>query len=311
MNLLVHNILLCCHCHTISSLSNHDYYDIGKDFILPIILAIGAAFMAYIIFVLETRREKQKEEERKKDIQKEKVMYFKSLVRNSITYLKAQIKYIKDCSDKINKDPLNLPLLEIRILYDLDRLVFKINQEEYYLAYLSQFKSTNESVEEFRKIYSYLDFFEASIREVKTQYEKGLGFDYQRKIRYKDLFEKNLDYIAITILRDSKFSTYPGLVRLVNQVVVAYHENKTATDGVEYAQRAFVDVLKKELIALGGNIPEINETLMNLKNLTITYNDIRLQNEFMANEFKELYENLEKKLADLETNTKKLMDFHY
>jgi hypothetical protein len=254
------------------------------------------------------RQDKIKDEKNRIEIQIEKIKYFKSLISNTISDLKAQTGFVKTHSETVTKDPLNLPLLEIRTFNDLERLVHKINQEEYYHAYLGQFNSRNESIEEFRKIYALLDFFHASIRTVQDMFKSAQSYDYARKIKYKEQFESMTDFVATRILIGSALVNYVELYKFIDDAVVKFHPAHTDKTNIKTAYD-FVELLKSGVVKYGQQIPEINNLLIQLKNLTISYSDIMNQNKFMAEEFIDQHKYLKENLEKFETLTKRLTNY--
>ena len=261
---------------------------------------IGAVYITF-------KKDRNKEENKKVQFQIEKIKYFKSLIKNTTSDLKAQIGFIKDLADAINKDPFDLPLLEVRTFNDLDRLVHKVNQEEYYHAYLGQFGSSDDLIEEFRKIYSLIDFFDASVQMVKEMFKSAQGFDSDRKMKYLEQFESTLDNIVANILINKNLAQHTEMIRFMDAVVVKYHQGLTERSDIKYAQENFVNALKTGIINYGKTIPEINSLLMNLKNLTILYSNIQVQNKYMSEQLLAQYKYLNEHFTQFESQTKRLL----
>lgn len=271
--------------------------------------AIGSGVTIWALY-RTFRQDKRKDESKRIELQIEKIKYFRSLVSNTISNLKAQTEFVKNLAEEVQENSLELPLLEIRTFNDLERLVHKVNQEEYYHSYLGQFGATNDIIEEFRKIYSLLDFFDASIHSIKEMYKNSQAYDYERKIKYKELFESMTDYIAVNILTGSALINHPVLSKYINDAIVQFHEGHTDKSDIKYAHDNLVVTLKKpEVIGYGREIPQINELLMQLKNVTVLYGDIQNQNTFMASGFMDQYKHLKENLDKFEVLAKRLMNY--
>ena len=148
-------------------------------FLLGILIAIGAYFLQRCYE------------------QKELLGYFQSLLNNVIIGLDKDIVSIDAFTNKIGLTPHILPLLVQRPNYDIKRICERISQETYYIAYLAK----GGSKDEFRKLFSHLDFYNEVIVRIEDQVDKALGFDHNRKVLIKQIvfdIQMQLEYLDIT-----------------------------------------------------------------------------------------------------------------
>lgn len=164
--------------------------DWGWDLLNAVLgAAIGSGVTIWSVY-LTFRKDRKKERKDKEQFQIEKVRYFQSLVKSVLIKLKPQIEYYQDIYKKIIQNPLVLPSLDLEQLNDLERLVHKVNQEDYYHAYLGQFGVSEESIKEFRRIYMALDFFESETNLIIEIYRRATDLDHERKVKLAITVEK-------------------------------------------------------------------------------------------------------------------------
>lgn len=269
--------------------------------------AIGSAATIGAVY-LTFRKDRKKESDKKVQFEVEKIKYFQALVKNTITKLSPQISAIEKLHLAIDANPLYIPIMETQTLYELDRLVHKINQEEYYHSYLSLFGNTNEAIEEFRKIYIALDYFEANLRLIKQSIEKSIDFDYTRKKSLVGIGNKAMD-MAAQMLVNKDIAHEKKLLEFINHVIIQYYKDQTEGTDLKYLQDKFVDTIKPELIKSGRHIAEVNNLVIELKSCTHLYNEIQMQNKELANDCKDWQQSLTLALKEFETASTRLINY--
>ncbi len=180
---------------------NH-FWNVIKDFVIPIGIALFAAWGAYQIFVLESRRdnrkdqerkdqEKQKEQEEKDEERNEKLLYFASLIKSCLELsisLKNNLKeYIRKIKMLINP----IPPMGLRASNDLIRVAENMDLENYMLAFTHRFSAEKkESLVKFRKIIGCVDYFNFMYKQIK---DKTIDFNnrhYERQIKFFDYYKQ-------------------------------------------------------------------------------------------------------------------------
>lgn len=169
-------ILLQLRNNVLSNNESNDCYYFAKDFILPIGIAILAAWMAYYIFVEETKRDREKEEKKKLEERSNKLLYFSTIIKKCIELSIQQKKNIENYIKRVDENSVEFHMMNFVPLNDLKRICTKMNLEEYLQAYIDKIPdSGKKSVEEFNKIISSLDFlYEFFKKDSKTNGEKSI-----------------------------------------------------------------------------------------------------------------------------------------
>jgi hypothetical protein len=156
------------------------------DVLIGFISACFGFVSAYFALRITFNNDRKKEDKKHEKLQKEKILYFKALVINVIKTIKAQIAHIVAFSDTLKNNPLEMPLLTEMTENDVERLVNRINQEEYFHSYIGIFTINSNVFEEFRNLYANLDFFDKSIKLLHESNKKAHEDDLERKLLSND-----------------------------------------------------------------------------------------------------------------------------
>lgn len=177
------------------------WWDLSKDFVLPMLLAGFAGYMAYFIFVKETNRDKEKEQERKNEERSDKLRYFSALVENA---LRASIEQKDNLEKHINamgQNNLDFHLMSFVPLYDLKRITEELNLEEYLLAYTNHYyKDRAASIKEFKNIVAAIDYLYDVFVSIRSQLEKAQINDYERKKVFQQLYLQSYNLIGFLMV---------------------------------------------------------------------------------------------------------------
>jgi hypothetical protein len=279
-----------------------DFFNSAFGAFIGSIATLGAVYLHF-------RKDRQKERKKQLQFQIEKIRYFQSLINSIIPKLQTQIGLLKEFYEALEKDPLLIPALEIRTFYELDRMVHKINQEEYYHAYLNQFNNSNETIEEFRKIYSGLDFFEANLKQVKESFQKSFQFDYERKLDLKTKGDNVTDRIGILLQNANMNNSHPEIVKCLYSTFAEYNNrNEADISDLKNLHDNLIQKVKICLVTEESTIPEVYGILIDLKNCTHIYTEIQIQNKYVAIDFKEYHDIFVKVFSEWEKVIKQLVE---
>jgi hypothetical protein len=278
------------------------------DLLINIVGAAVGAGATMLALILTFKNDRAKDEKRRLQLQHEKIKYLRSLVVNSIKEIQQQIAGLKAFAEDIEENPITLPLLPQSAQNDILRLVHRINQEDYFHAYLGQFSDTDEMVEEFRKIYGFLDFFDGIIKLIHEALRKSVDFDHNRKLALRKLIEDTQDEVA-GLLVNPRFAEQNEMLDLVNSILIDYHDNKTNKSDISYGHEQFVVPLKKELVKYRTLIPEVIGILVDLRKATYIFTDIQMQNQFVAKDFETDHASLVEHLETFERLTERLRSY--
>lgn len=245
---------------------------------------IGSAVTVFTLY-LTIRYDKNKEAKKQTQFQKEKIKYLRSLVDNIMEQLKTQIGYYKDYAEVIEKNPINLPLLKLVPLNDLERVVHRINQEDYYHAYLCEFGDKQDIINEFRSIVSYFDYFEGKLMMDKSSLQKSREFDHERKMKLKSIIEKvSGDIVAVIINSEVKQREYQ-FWNFLYESKKEFDSKKTAESDLNFWHENLIEVIKHRLPEFAESIFPAQELIFQTRDATILYNDIQTLNRLVAKDF--------------------------
>ena len=138
-------------------------------------------FITIVLFVFAFYNEKRKERNKSKKTKTEKLKYLASLINSSIETAKAIRNNVDETSSEFKKEPAQFHLLKWKTYYDIKRIVEKLNLEEYYLAYISQFETRKDKITEYQKIITSLDTLFEMFNELIKQAERASVNDFERK----------------------------------------------------------------------------------------------------------------------------------
>ena len=269
---------------------------------------IGAGvgvFFGLCLFFKESKRDKKlKKEEEKKELD-EKTHYLGSLLKSTTNLTTKTIEGLQEYCDKMDADPITVPLLSINPKQDLERLGELISNEKYYYAFMKKYGSNLENVKKYRGIAGGVDYLNAQFNQLLEIQSNIQRFDYQRKMNYKSIFDKVRDESAEIGKRSQH--TNPVLYNLIGDVLKNYYKNLDSFK-LEYHEENFVQPLKEGLINNGFLETEEGRYISNqLKNATLIFTEIQEQNKNHSENFKEILKTLSTVLESLNKNGTELV----
>lgn len=189
INMNLFQINICSHVRDFFASDWSFLFGFFKDILLPITLAGFAAYIAYFIFVEEMKEDRKREERKKQEENRDKLIYFSTLVRACIKDSITQKDNIKNHIREINKDDINYHTMNFVVLNDFKRIAEILNLEDYLLAYTNHYYDDRiGSIQEFKQIVKSIDFLFEIFRGIPKQLELGQQYDYERKRQFQDLF---------------------------------------------------------------------------------------------------------------------------
>lgn len=265
---------------------------------------IGAGAAVWIFF-RQTEKEKKKENDKEQKELTEKNHYLGSLLQSSISLAKEQNEGIKTFYEKINDNPLYIPLIPIVPKQDLEGLSQLICNEGYYHAFLNKYGNEIENVKKYRKIASSINFLNSQIDQMFDMQDKQQKFDHERKKNYKALFDRARDNAIELGIRNEKSN--PDLYESIGKILKEYYEKLTDRFDLTYHQENLVEPLEKILFDKIKDIPECYQIFNDLKNATLIYSEIQYQNKNYSNDFRKIHSLINKAVDNLETNGSELI----
>lgn len=213
-------------------------------------LGIVGAYWIYHFSIVQTRNDRLK--------------YFVSLIESVITHAINQAEYCIDYSAKIKDSPFEGLLLKIEANRDFDRLSDKVNQEDIYHAFLAKYKRHKATYNNFRKIYSSIDFIDYSVNEILNFHEKTLNGIWERKKEFQLVFSELNEKIQYLTMSDKVRENYPAYVMFLGETLDKFSGQPTGENLVESFEKIVAPV--RTYIMKNGPIFEQNTELMFLLN---------------------------------------------
>jgi len=304
------DIILHQTCESCVTNENSFLYDLFKDFILPIGLALLASYMVFWIFVKETNRDKQKEKSVEFQQQKDNLQFFSNIVNSVIKTSEQQNSYILEFVDLYVTDQVTFHLLTFIPLNDMRRVTEDLDLEKYLLAYVNFFaEDRRASINEFNEIIITIDFLHAILKAMLLQLQKAQDFDAERKANLQSQYEAAHSLTAKLLLkfRESDEEIFDEMVRLGDDLQSAYPGNNYDLD--YYYSKFFVpfnDFAVSYIQSSKQVDLDVNELAMTTRNGKQYYLQIKSENESLAEDLKGQHASIKKAIEELKSHTARL-----
>lgn len=280
-----------------------------EDFLSGALAEMIGAFIgagaAIWIFFRQTKKEKEKDQQQEQKELNEKNHYLSSLLQSSISLVRKQNEGIKKFCEELDSNLLYIPLIPIYSKQDLERLSKVIDNADYYHAFLNKYGSGIENVKKYRGIANSVDFLNNHINQIFDMQDKKLMFDRERKIKYKDFFDRARDNAAELGMKN--IESNPELYKSIGEVLQEYYRGLTNSFSLEYHHEKLVTPLRTKLLEKFSDIPETRQILNDLKNANLIYSAIRDHNKIHSDELKKSYKDINRAIEFLEKDGKELI----
>ncbi|MBD2753779.1 hypothetical protein [Spirosoma validum] len=190
--------------------------------------ALIAAFVSLLVVYIQKEQQDQKDKDQQTQTEQNKLKYLNFLIVDSYKTLESYKQSVTRIRQNFDVNPFLMPVLINYGPYGLDLIANKINHEEYYLASVSQIKSSE--VAELLQLYNALNknFVEASTHQ-KTE-------------------------VPILIkMKDSYFEKLNGLIESVNDYKIS--ASRIRLEGEEKAMYNEIDALLAEINGRLNTVP--------------------------------------------------------
>jgi len=305
------NIILSQDVQNVISAENSILYNVFKDFILPIVLAIAAAITAYYIFVIETKRDTIKEGLRKQNEQNDKLFYFSTLVKSVIKSSINQKEHLDDLINKIEKDDLTFHLLTMVPQLDFKRISTELNLEEYLLAYTAHFDSNRkESVKEFKEIIDSVDFLYSIFESYPNQLKLSHKIDLENKTKFQSLFKAAYDKTAILsiILNRTDLKKFNELQIIISNFIKNNNDKQNIKVFMDFFVLPINDFCIDNIDPKKFIINEIQDLAVLTRDCKQVFNDIKANNQTIKDNFASDYIAISNEIKELNKISEKLLE---
>lgn len=305
-------IILHQTCEGCATEGNTFLYDFSKDFLLPVFLALLASYVAYWVFVKETKRDKQKGEDAEIQQQKDNLQFFSNIIASGIRTSEQQNEYLKEFVTLLDSDRVNFHLLTFMSLNDLRRVTDDLDLEKYLLAYVNYYNEDRKaSIKEFNEIITTVDFLHEIFKQIPSQLQKAQEFDTERKLKFQRQFEAALNLIAkiVVDLQSSDIDTSDEMAKLGDAFQAAHPGNNYDLDF--YYTHFFVpfsDFAVSYILSGKPDNLDIKELAILTRNGKQSYLHIVSENQTLGEDFKAQNELIASAIIELKKHAKRLIE---
>lgn len=221
-----------------------------------------------------------------------------------------QVGFFREFNDKSKKEPYEYHMMVFQVAPDINRLEEKIDHHEIFLAYINKFGNSTDSIKQFSKIYSSLDFIYALIPELKKALEKSIKDIYQLKLSFKETSEGISKYMANLQNQIKQSTVNPESIQyynFLNNTLIDYYTNAPKPFPIPYVHEHLIDPAKQEIIK---NFRAENSAMIiadECKKATLLYTEIKLAVDYIVEYFEKNAEKLEKAINELKSEASVLL----
>jgi hypothetical protein len=264
-----------------------------SDLIIQVVGAVIGAFVAIYLFFRQLNTNKISEESKKFEYEVDKLKYLATSLDSIIGLIQLQIEGIENFIEEVSKNYIDVPLLSIYSTHDIDRLVNKINHEDYYHAFIRQNRDIENAAKRFKKIYSVLDYFESVLNQMMQYLERERLHDYDRKVQFKKHVEDSEKYYFSAL----NSSNDDSLKRELNELIIHYMERRDVkADDLTIPKSEFLDPAISIMVQFMKTNTAFHDAATQIKMARTTYFGITQSNMHMIENFTRYGEGLKENL---------------
>ncbi len=231
-----------------------------KEFLQNFLSTLIGSGTALLVFYLTIRNEKKKSTELREQETENRMRNFDNLVSSSISHAEGTIQNLNEIITLYNTNNLDFQLLRFAPNKSFERLDELLKNEDYFQSFVQKYGYSK--VDTFNKISLEIDYFNMQINELWKMFEKAQNFDYERKVKFKNMSSNILNLLAKLTIRTDNGSPAEDLEKL-NTHLQNFHqlseENKTLKDLYDFNRLILNDVLIKHYKNL--NVTDILEQI--------------------------------------------------
>lgn len=283
-------ILLQCSSQT--AVKDTSVLSIFFDFIKALIGPIIGFGVALLMFRKQTKKEEDRKEEERQQAFSDKLQYFAALVAEVPRIIESQAENYKIFSETTSKNKFIINLPSFTLKTALSRLTEKINQEDYFLAYINQFKEPSlrsDEVNKFKSIYEDLDYFDYLLSQ-SVESVKEMRFRIRQAMEDFRQTSSDVEKISASLVNSKTFiEKHLGFVQLIDGVLQQFIINKEANrTNLTFVHDALLYPIVDSLVKTGAySEPEFFELTNKVREARILYSRVEFLSNQQAEEFAE------------------------
>ena len=231
---------------------------------------------ALLVFYLTLRNDKKKSDKQEKQETENRMRNFDNLITSSISHADGTIKNLSEMISNYENNKFDFQLLRFAPNKSFERLDELLKNEKYFQSYVQKYGVDN--IDRYNKISLEIDYFHMQINELWKTIEKAQNFDYERKMKFKEMSSLILNSLAkLTIRIDTGINEID--IDKLSTLLYNFHqknnENLTLIDLYEFNRK----VLNEVLINYYKNL-NITDILENIRESSILFDEIYKQINF-------------------------------
>lgn len=265
------------------------------------------------LFIIAFYRDKRKESKKEGKTKTEKLRYLASLVNSSLKTAKSNCLELEETIIFFINEPLKFHLIKWTVYYDIKRIVDKLNLEDYYIAYITQFDKRKDNIVIYQRMITSLDTLFEMFNELIKQAERASTHDFERK-KIINVLGDEIHILIEKILSLTETLQMPEAFKeeLKNPI------DKWLKEKNKGNIKLFLETLCKPLFEIistfnfqnNSKVPEEFSSLIEkLRNVVLETDFIKSGNLEYAESLKKQYIEINKTIESLETNSIELRKY--
>ena len=273
-----------------------------KSFLQDIFSALIGTGTALIIFYLTINSDKTKEKKILKKETNNRIRNFINLIHSSINHAETTITNLEEMIVNYNNDLLEFQLLRFSPNKSFERLDEHLKNESYFQSYSKKYGK--ENVDTFNRISLIIDYFNMQLSQLWEIIQKSQEFDYQRKLKFKDLSNNILNSVAkLTITENSGITTID--IDTLGNLLVDFHNGMTENSNLNYLytfNRNALELVLKRYI----NNPKVTDLIELIRDSSILFDEIHKQNSKHKDDLESIKSEMSNSLSRYKEETNNL-----
>ena len=268
---------------------------------IAILGAILCSLGAYVIYIIQVKRERTKERDEEVRKAKEFLKYYKNLLDSAVSTVKIRVKCVDEYIKEQQKSYTELAVMKKVSSNDFLRIK-KIDEVYLFNIWMTNNKSVGDKVVEYKEMNSILDFWEAAIDEIdqiyKTHNQKNLEILNHANGNTIKFVDRLTNLINVSIVKNSKLP-HGSVEEKVYPIVEAHiRRSQEIMKGTPYYMKDTVKILFAPIEPL---LEELPYNIQNLyKSIMSSLGEVEIQSKYVVNQLEKSVEEIKKHFSDFE-----------